>query len=194
MKVGKINKKFLILLAVLVAVGFSNHALKQARRGTLDVAPPDSVAASASDALSKTIGAVTGLPIPRYASLARAQVNMRVGPGNQYPIEWTMTRRKMPVQIIDEFEVWRKVRDFEGVEGWVHSQMLSGRRSVIALKEGLMLRADHSFKAPPLARLQPTVVGVMDNCEKGWCFVRIQGYQGWVPHEYIWGVAMHEVY
>src|SRR5438876_886029 len=71
------------------------------------------------------------LPVPRFVSLRSEQVNVRTGPGERYPIEWVFTRRDLPVEIVAEFENWRKIRDSEGSEGWVHQRMLAGRRSVL---------------------------------------------------------------
>jgi len=68
------------------------------------------------------------LPLPRFASLRTEEVNLRTGPGERYPIEWVLTRKDMPVEIVDEHENWRRVRDWQGTEGWVHQRMVSGRR------------------------------------------------------------------
>src|SRR5271163_3728839 len=50
----------------------------------------------------------SGLPIPRFASLRSDKVNVRTGPGAQYPIEWVFERRGMPVEIVAEHDNYRK--------------------------------------------------------------------------------------
>ena len=67
----------------------------------------------------------TGLPVPRFVTLRADEVNLRTGPGEQYPIEWIYVRAGLPVEIIAEFGNWRRIRDFEGIEGWVFHSLLS---------------------------------------------------------------------
>src|SRR6516165_1372374 len=86
-----------------------------------------------------------GQKLPRFVSLRSDQVNLRVGPGENYPIEWVLTRKEMPVEIVKEFENWRMIRDWQGTEGWVHERMLSGKRAV-AVKGGI--RALHRLPDP----------------------------------------------
>ena len=69
--------------------------------------------------------------VPRFVSLRSDQVNLRVGPGENYPIEWVLTRKDMPVEIIRQFENWRMIRDWQGTEGWVHERMVAGKRAVV---------------------------------------------------------------
>ena len=90
-------------------------------------------------ALAQSRGTET-LPIPRYVSLRSDEVNIRTGPGVQYPIEWVFTRRHMPVEVVEQFEHWRKIRDIEGTTGWVHQSMLSGKRYSIVTGEVRSLR------------------------------------------------------
>ena len=73
------------------------------------------------------LGKETGLRVPRFVSMNSAKVNVRAGPGTRYPIKWVFQRKTLPVQIVAESDTWRKIRDFEGIEGWVHQRMLSGR-------------------------------------------------------------------
>jgi SH3-like domain-containing protein len=139
-------------------------------------------------------GTVTGLPLPRYASLKAKEVNVRTGPGKRYPIDWVMVRENMPVEIIGEYDTWRKIRDWEGTEGWVHHAMLSGRRTVLVIKNGFTLRKDKSFDAAAVVKVQPMVAGELETCTGGWCKVNVTGFEGWIQHEYIWGVRTEEVF
>ena len=74
---------------------------------------------------------VTGLPLPRFVSLKAKRVNMRIGPGRDYQVQWLYVRKNLPMEIIREFGNWRKVRDPNGVEGWILHSLLSSRRVVI---------------------------------------------------------------
>src|SRR5438067_115081 len=85
----------------------------------------------------------SGLPVPRFVSLKADETNVRTGPGTRYPISWVYHRQGMPVEVIEEFDVWRKIRDSEGTTGWVHRTMLDGKRSVmIKSKEPCVMRAE----------------------------------------------------
>jgi SH3-like domain-containing protein len=149
---------------------------------------------SGSVANAADAGPVTGLPMPRFAVLTRDEVNVRTGPGERYPIDWVFTRKYMPVQIVGEYEHWRKVRDFEGTEGWVHKAMLSGQKAVMFIKGGFMLRRDASYNAPPVAKVEPTVTGAVEKCADGWCLVEVGGFKGWAQHDYLWGIEIDEAF
>ena len=70
---------------------------------------------------------------PRFRSVRASEANVRIGPGRRYPIAWVFVYRGLPVQVIDAFETWRRIRDWEGAEGWIHQSLLSKRRSVILI-------------------------------------------------------------
>ena len=139
-------------------------------------------------------GTVTGLPIPRFAALRADEVNMRAGPGTRYPVQWVYQRRDLPVEIMREFEVWRLVRDPDGVQGWVHAAVLTGRRSLIVRGEEQALRRTPAADAPPVARLKGGVVGRVRTCEANmdWCQVQVGDYRGYLPREAFWGTYRDE--
>ena len=135
----------------------------------------------------------SGQPIPRFVALNANEVNMRAGPGVRYPVEWVYQRKNMPVEVIAEHDTWRKVRDPEGTEGWIHRAMLSGRRTIVVLSDEVTLRRDREDEAVAIARLTPGVVAVVDRCDAKWCEVSTGGYDGWLPRKNIWGVYDGEV-
>jgi SH3-like domain-containing protein len=132
--------------------------------------------------------AKTNLPIPRFASLRAEKVNLRVGPGTEYPIEWVIIRPNLPVQIIAEYETWRQIKDSEGTTGWVHQSMLCGKRHVIIRQDLCKLPSSCERDARPLAKLKAGLVCKLKKCKSGYCQVQTGGYKGWVPIEAIWGV------
>jgi SH3-like domain-containing protein len=136
--------------------------------------------------------AQTGLPVPRFVTLRADEVNVRTGPGVRYPIEWVFTYRNMPVEIIAEFETWRKIRDWQGTIGWIHKSMLSGRRWVILRTGPQMLRRAARFDAPTIARVRKKVLGRLEKCQKGWCRVDFSGFTGWMLRKKLWGVYRDE--
>lgn len=144
-----------------------------------------------------TIGSISGRPLPRFASLRSDEVNMRSGPGTRFPIEWTFQRRDLPVEILREFELWRRIRDPDGAEGWVHQSTLMTRRSFIVRGppgSEVMLRRRAEDQAQPVARLRPGVVGRLRACEanSAWCEAQIGDHRGFIKRADIWGVGPNE--
>ncbi len=87
-------------------------------------------AAMAQATAGTTLGA-SGLPVPRFVSLKPARVNLRVGPGRDYAVSWLFMKSGLPVEIIQEYDNWRRIRDADGTEGWVYQSLLSGKRTAI---------------------------------------------------------------
>ena len=135
----------------------------------------------------------TGLPLPRFVSLRAPEVNLRTGPGVRYPIDWVYRRQGLPVEVIDEFKTWRRIRDHEGTMGWVHQSMLDGRRGVLVLDEIRALRRAPERDASMVARLEPGVVGGLDYCEGSWCQVTVRGLSGWLPRGTFYGLYSGEI-
>jgi SH3-like domain-containing protein len=138
-----------------------------------------------------------GLKIPRFVSMRLGDVNLRVGPGQRYPIAWVLTKKDMPVEIIEEFDTWRKIRDWEGTEGWVNHAALSGKRWVIVTGEIRALRGSAEDQAAPVARVEPGVIGQLLECPADtikWCRVEVSNVKGWIRRDEIWGVYPQEIY
>ena len=138
-----------------------------------------------------------GLKIPRFVSMRLGEVNLRVGPGQRYPISWVFVKKDMPVEIIEEFDTWRKIRDWEGTEGWVNHAALSGNRSIIVTGEIRTLRSSPDAQASPVARVEPGVIGKLRACpddSPDWCRVDLGDSHGWIRRKEIWGVYPQETY
>ncbi|HAU29127.1 MAG TPA: hypothetical protein DCW68_03340 [Rhodospirillaceae bacterium] len=132
------------------------------------------------------------LPVPRFVSLRAGKVNVRTGPGLKYPVEWVYTRKGLPVEIVAEYEAWRKLRDWDGAEGWVHQSMLSGRRSVMILGASRAIRKDPGAESRIVARLDPGVMAELVACRETWCEVSVSGYEGWLERNGLFGVYPDE--
>ena len=140
----------------------------------------------------------TGLPLPRFVSLKSDNVHVRRGPGQEYDIAFTFVRAGLPVEITQEFDNWRKIRDSEGAEGWVFHSLLSGRRTALVApwEAGgpFPARRTDSADAPVVAYLEPHVVVDLEACGGTWCRVQVQGYEGWLEQERLWGVYPDEAF
>ena len=114
------------------------------------------------------LGKETGLRVPRFVSMNSSKVNVRAGPGTRYPIKWVFQRKTLPVQIIAESDTWRKIRDFEGIEGWVHQRMLSGRRRAVVTGAIQQLKKEPQETAKTVALLEPGVILRLEKCSGAW--------------------------
>lgn len=136
----------------------------------------------------------TSLPVPRFVTLAADEVNVRTGPGTRYPIRIVIRRGGLPVEIVKEHETWRKIRDVDGDEGWVHKAMLSGRRAVIIKGQIQPLLRKPDDTAPPVAKLEPGVIASLQACTAEWCDLKASSYEGWIRKTALWGVYAHETF
>lgn len=153
------------------------------------LAPP----ALAQDAPQAPLQA-SGLPLPRFVSLRAEEVNMRAGPGVRYPVDWVYKRKNMPVEVIAEFGTWRKVRDIQGTQGWIHQSMLSSNRWVTITGQARTLRRKADSQAPAVARVEPGASAQVIECpdESGWCRLSAGGYDGWLRRVEFWGLYPRE--
>lgn len=141
------------------------------------------------------VDADTGLPLPRFVSLRSDEVNMRTGPGRRYPVEWVYRRQGLPVEVIAEFDTWRRVRDWQGIDGWMHSSVLSSERYVVVTGDIRILRTEDDPDSPPVARAEVGVIARLLECPEGthMCRVDIDGVSGWLRRDEFWGVYEGEI-
>jgi len=155
--------------------------------GAPAVNPPPHEAAPAAVATGKS-----GLPVPRFVSLKSGKVNVRRGPGETYDIAWTFTRASLPVEVIQEFDTWRRVRDSDGSVGWVLQNLLSSKRTaVVAPWAAGEPRPLYSAPAPTAivsAYLEAGVLADVGACHQNWCRLSGNGFSGWIGEEQLWGV------
>jgi len=152
------------------------------------------VAAALLAALPLTSKAQTAASdkLPRFASLRSDEVNLRVGPGENYPIEWVYKRKDLPVEIIEEFQNWRKIQDWQGANGWVLDRMVTGKRAVIVAGATRLLYRRPDPTSQVAARAEPGVIARLIECQGPWCRIEAGGYSGWVQRIEVWGVLPDE--
>ncbi|PCJ07942.1 MAG: aspartyl-trna synthetase [Rhodobacteraceae bacterium] len=138
-------------------------------------------------------GPVTNLPLPRYVSMKASEGNVRRGPSLTHRIDWVFKRRHMPLEITAEYGHWRRVRDRDGVGGWVHYALLSGTRTVLIEEDMLTVRAQPNESAPITAAFELGVVARLGPCSQNWCRISAGGYRGWAPKQKLWGVTPDEL-
>jgi SH3-like domain-containing protein len=134
------------------------------------------------------------LRLPRFVSLKAEEANLRTGPGIRYPVRWVYWKKWLPVEIIEEYDHWRKIRDVDGESGWIHKSLLSGRRTVFIQENHAELRQHPEKDAPALLRAEQGVVGDAIACESRWCRIQIQNVKGWLPKTSFWGAYDQEIF
>ena len=141
-------------------------------------------------------GSVSGLPVPRFVSLKSDRVNVRGGPTKDHDVTFVYMRAGLPVEVVAEFDNWRRIRDWEGSEGWVYHSLLSGRRTAVVTpksKDDLVpLCEKPDAQSDVTAKLQSGVLGVVKNCTGSWCHISGDRFDGWIPQERLWGVYPNE--
>lgn len=160
-----------------------------------------SLPARSNDSLPN-VNVGSGLPVPRFVSLKSDRVNLRNGPGTDYPTGWVYRRAGLPVEVTKEFETWRGVRDSDGATGWVLQSLLSGRRT------GLVLPWERKTNSSPLvpimardsghssvvANVEAGVIVDLHSCDGHWCCVTIDQYSGYIEQKKLWGVYEDETF
>jgi len=136
----------------------------------------------------------SGLPLPRFVSLRAEKAKLRTGPGVQYPEDWVYLRKDVPLEVIAEHHTWRKVRDWQGTQGWMHQSLVSGRRTLIVTGAIRTLRARPDSASRAVARAEPGVVGLLLGCPAAsiWCEAEIDGFKGWLRRVEFWGAYAEE--
>lgn len=184
---------FALLLALLLSPVVAQQQAQA--QPTMQPAPrPDSIAVRAEATptrpeIAARVGPSTGLPLPRFVSMAASEGYVRRGPSYSHRIDWVFNRRHMPLMVVAEHENWRRVVDRDGVGGWMHHTLLSGARSAIVERDMLPLYSRRDTGSALRARLEAGVVLSLRECDAGWCNVDAGDYRGWVPVQGLWGVG-----
>lgn len=143
-----------------------------------------------------------------FASIKSSEVNVRKGPSTRYRIEWVYKSKGEPVEVIGEFEHWKKIRDFNGDEGWIKSIMLSKKRSAIITiplpkntKQTNEMKLFASLYKKPdnnsyiFAKIESSKRVAIEECKKEWCKIKVSNsLVGWIRKQYLWGVYSNEIF
>lgn len=144
---------------------------------------------------AETDNGESGLQLPRMVSLRSNTINGRSGPDTKYPIEWVYKQKGAPVEIVNEYGLWRKIKDWEGSESWVHKSMLTGRRFVKVMTPGENnIYNNDDYQAKVIAKVEDGVIGEIKKCRKGnaFCLIQFGTVEGWVPKNILFGVYEDE--
>ena len=123
----------------------------------------------------------------KFLSLKNEEVNLRTGPSFDHPIKLIYKKKNLPVIIIDNFETWREIKDFENNSGWIHVSQLSKRKSAINIKEHSILYKNSTIYSQPIAKLEIGRLVIIKKCKLTWCKIKSGDYKGWILKKYLWG-------
>lgn len=175
-------------MSVLRRIGLSFAALSILSAAPVAAAPDKPAESEPFIARGKS-----GLPLPRFVSLKSGRVNSRIGPGVTYAVDWLYLKAGLPVEIIQEFDNWRKIRDSDGSEGWINQTLLSSRRTAIVTpwqkgkKTQISVLEEPNKAARTVAYVEPGVMGQISSCDGNWCEVTFDGHTGWMTQTLLWG-------
>lgn len=128
--------------------------------------------------------------VPYWASIDAAQANMRVGPGESYRVSWVYRRPRLPVKVLRREGPWRLIEDPAGDRGWMRDLLLSRQRAAVVKGNDLAeMRAEPKASSHLQWRVEPGVVGLLGDCDAGWCQFDADGHKAFTPEDRLWGVG-----
>ncbi len=181
-------------VSLVIVVAISVYSFIDARAVTTSAQASERAAVSA---LPQTLGP-SGLPLPRFVSLKSDKVRVRRGPSTQYRVAWVYRAKGLPVEIVAEFEQWRRIRDADGEEGWIKRSLLSGWRTALVApwsrEKSFYLHSAPDRASGAVAMVKGGVIGQVKSCNGQWCKLRIGDFEGWIEQPILWGVYPNERY
>jgi len=122
-----------------------------------------------------------------FLSLKNEEVNLRTGPSFNHPIKLIYNKKYLPVIILDKFETWREIKDFENNSGWIHVSQLSKKKSAINIKKNTILYKNSTIYSQPIAKLKIGRLVLVNKCKKNWCKISSGKFDGWIFKNSLWG-------
>ena len=122
----------------------------------------------------------------QFLSLKKSKVNVRYGPGFDFPIKYIYKKKNFPIKLIDKKENFRRIIDHKKNSGWIHISQLKKVNSVIVLEDKIMFKKS-TFFSKPIAKIKKGRLLVIQKCEVEWCRVKTENFKGWVNKNNLWG-------
>ncbi len=137
-------------------------------------------------------GRVSGLPVPRFISTKAKRGYLREGPSKDHKILFEYQKIGVPLEVLDEFDIWLYVRDVDNAKGWIHKSVVSGKRYAVVVAQNVILREQPDETASSVTRAQKNIVFRLSECRADWCFISVQSVYGWVKKTDLFGVYDRE--
>ena len=123
---------------------------------------------------------------PKFLSLKNQKVNVRYGPGFNFPIKFIYVKKYLPVQVIDSKENFRRIIDHKKNGGWIHWTQLRKANSIIVLEDKIVFRRNSKF-SEPIIKVKKGRMVLVEKCLESWCNVKTDKYNGWLENDKVWG-------
>ena len=123
----------------------------------------------------------------KFLSLKKDKVNVRYGPGFDYPVKYIYKKKNLPIKQIDQKENFRRIIDHKKNSGWIHVSQLKKVNSVIPLEDKIIFKKS-TFFSKPLAKVKKGRLLIIDKCDLKWCRVKTESFKGWIDKKQLWGI------
>ena len=122
-----------------------------------------------------------------FLSLKKSKVNVRYGPGFEYPVKYIYKKIDLPIKQIDKKENFRRIIDLKNNSGWIHVSQLKKANSIIPKKDKILFSKPTNF-SKPLAKIEKGRILSVQICNVGWCKIKTGNLKGWIKIGNIWGI------
>ena len=122
-----------------------------------------------------------------FLSLKKDKVNVRYGPGFEYPIKYIYKKINLPIKQIDKKENFRRIIDLKNNSGWIHVSQLKKINSIIPKEDKILFDKPSNF-SKPLAKIEKGRVLLIQNCSENWCKIKTGNFKGWIKIKNTWGL------
>ena len=116
---------------------------------------------------SSILSKVSFAEVNNYLMLKNEKVNVRYGPGFDYPIKFIYKKKYLPIKIIDKKENFRRIIDFKNNSGWIHSSQLSKARSFILLEDKILFSKPSKY-SKPILKISEGRLLLIKKCKTNW--------------------------
>jgi len=122
----------------------------------------------------------------KFLSLKKNKVNVRYGPGFDFPIKYIYKKINLPIKQIDKKENFRRIIDYKKNSGWIHISQLKKANSVIAIEDKILFKKPTIF-SEPITSIKKGRLLIIKKCEKDWCKIESENFNGWADKKNLWG-------
>ena len=125
----------------------------------------------------------------KFLSLKNNEVNVRIGPSKKYPVQYTYKKKYLPLEVLDKFDTWRKIKDFENNSGWIHISQLSKKKTALNINNNSLLYKKPTIYSKPIAKLETGRLVLIKKCKVKWCKISTGNFNGWTLKSFLWGMV-----
>ena len=122
-----------------------------------------------------------------FLSLKKNKVNVRYGPNFNSDVKYVYKKINLPIKQIDKKENFRRIIDLKNNSGWIHISQLKKSNSIIAINDKILFKKPTSY-AKPIAQIKKGRLLILQKCEKKWCKIKSDSFEGWIKTNNVWGL------